>query len=150
MNKLTYSESKCNSYIYFSLYADNFDIEDVTQQLNLKPTSVRQKGEPVPKLTSWKFQIDVGNDIDLKAPLSKLIDTFEAKTTVINSLKQIYGLETRLQFVIHIDVDPEASTPFFPLDKRAISFLSITETIVDFDIYKSDPKEIALRKTKDT
>ena len=47
-------------------------------------------------------------------------------------------LETRLQFVVDIDINPESSTPYFPLNKRIIKFLNQTETEVDFDIYKAD------------
>lgn len=49
-----------------------------------------------------------------------------------------YNLETRLQFVIDIEINPESSTPFFGLNKKTINFLNKTETEVDFDLYKSD------------
>jgi hypothetical protein len=96
------------------------------------------KKDPVPMSTSWKFQIEVGQDIDLKTPLEKLVTLFENKTAQINRLKKELGLTTRLQFVIDIDINPEASTPYFGLNKRAIDFLAQTETEVDFDIYKAD------------
>ena len=71
-------------------------------------------------------------------PLEKLVTLFEDKAEEINRLKKELGLTTRLQFVIDIDINPEASTPYFGLNKRTIDFLSKTGTEVDFDVYKAD------------
>ena len=136
--KLTYSGTDCNNYLYLSFHADTFDVEEVTRSLEIEPTSVMVKNDPVPKSTAWMYKIEVGDQIDLLAPLHKLIDLFEAKIDDINDLKDRLGLNTRLQFVIDIDIDPNASTPNFPLNKRAIDFLSRTRTEVDFDLYKAD------------
>ena len=135
---MTYSGTKCNNYLYFAFDAEIFNTERITAELNIKPTSVKIKKEPIPKSTSWKFQIDVGEEIDLETPLNKLIDIFEPKIKEIIALKEKYKLETRLQFVIDVDVNPESSTPFFGLNKRTINFLNQTETEVDFDLYKAD------------
>lgn len=136
--KLTYSGTKCNNYLYFAFYADEFDTEQITTELNIKPTSIKIKKDPIPKSTSWNFQIEVGDEINLEIPLKNLIDIFEPKIKEINALKEKYKLETRLQFVIDVDINPEASTPFFGLDKRTINFLNQTKTEVDFDLYKTD------------
>lgn len=137
--KLTDSGAKCNNYIYFQFGAAYFETEKVTMALRIEPTSVRIKKEPVPKSTTWKYQINVGDEIDLETPLGKLIDIFEPKMEEIKRLKEKYNLETRVQFVIDIDINPESSTPFFFLNKRTINFLNKTETEVDFDLYKADP-----------
>lgn len=138
LKKLTYSGTKCNNYLYFAFYGDEFNAERITAELNVKPTSVKIKNEPIPKATSWNFQINVGEEIDLETPLGKLIDIFEPKIKEINLLKEKYKLETQLQFVIDIDINPEASTPYFGLNKRIINFLNQTETEVDYDLYKAD------------
>jgi hypothetical protein len=62
----------------------------------------------------------------------------ESKTEIINALKAKYNLTTRIQFVIDIDINPESSTPFFGLNKKAIDFLAKTGTEVYFDLYKAD------------
>ena len=104
----------------------------------IKPTSFRIKKDPLPKSTSWTYRVDAGKDIELESYLERLIDIFEPKVDVINSLKKRLKLETRLQFVIDIDVDPKSSTPTFGLNLRALDFLSKTKTEVDFDLYKAD------------
>ena len=136
--KLTYSGTECNNYLYFSFDAEYFDTKEITEKLNIEPSSVMIKKEPVPKSTAWIYQIDAGNEIDLENFLEKLIDIFEPKAEIINDLKDKLNLTTRLQFVITIDINPDSSTPYFGLNKRTIGFLSKTETEVDFDLYKAD------------
>ncbi|KKK68557.1 hypothetical protein LCGC14_2942850, partial [marine sediment metagenome] len=108
--KLTYSGTECNSYLYFSFDSDIFDTEIVTKELGIEPTSLMIKKDPVPKSTAWKYKIEIGNEIDFETPLEKLIDIFEPKIEEINQLKRDLNLETRLQFVIDIDINPDAST----------------------------------------
>lgn len=136
--KLTYSGTKCNNYLYLSFNAEYFDTTKITDELNIEPTSVMIKKEPVPKSTAWNYQINAGNEIDLESYLEKLINVFESKVKIINRLKKKHDLTTRIQFVIDIDINPESSTPYFGLNKRTIDFLAKTETEVDFDIYKTD------------
>ncbi len=136
--KLTYSGTVCNNYLYFSFDADNFEIEKITTELNIEPTSVTIKKEPFPKSTTWNYRIEAGNDTNLESYLKKLIDIFEPKIEIINGLKNKYDLTTRIQFVIDIDINPESSTPYFGLNKRTIDFLYNTKTEVDFDLYKAD------------
>ncbi len=47
--KLTYSGNECKNYLYFSFDAEYFDTEKITEELNIQPTSVMIKKEPVPK-----------------------------------------------------------------------------------------------------
>ncbi|MEP3209747.1 MAG: DUF4279 domain-containing protein [Maribacter sp.] len=136
--KLTYSGSECSNYLYFSFDAEYFDTEIITEELNIEPTSVMIKNKPVPKSSAWKYRIDAGNEIDLETYLEKLIKIFEPKAEIINGLKEKYGLTTRIQFVVDIDINPESSTPYFGLNKRTVEFLAKTETEVDFDLYKAD------------
>ena len=141
----TSNEIKCDSYLYFSFYSDYFDTDNVTKKLEIEPTSVIMKKEPVPKSTSWNFQINAGSDIDLETPLAKMLDIFEPKIDVINQLKKEYTLNTTLRFVIDIDIHPDSPTPYFGLNKKAIYFLDRTETEVDFDVYQIDRTPFGIR-----
>ncbi|HCS21890.1 MAG TPA: hypothetical protein DIW47_15255 [Bacteroidetes bacterium] len=136
--KLTYGGSEEKSYLYFAFRADTFDTEAISTELGIQPTSVMIKKDPVPKSTAWKFKIMADFAYDLETPLQNLVGVFESKIEAINLLKQRLNLETQLVFVIYIDIDPEVSTPYFPMDKRVIDFLHKTQTTVDFDIYKAD------------
>ncbi|MFD0962690.1 DUF4279 domain-containing protein [Pseudofulvibacter geojedonensis] len=66
--------------------------------------------------------------------LGELIDFLEPKIKVINHLKEKYLLATRIQFVIDINANSDSSTPFFGLNKNAVSFLYKTGTEVDYDL----------------
>ncbi len=136
--KLTYSGTTVNNYLYFAFNADTFDTALVTRELGIAPTAVRIKQDPVPKSTTWKYEIEVGHEVDLVTPLHRLIDIFEPHIAAINQLKRDWNLKTALIFVIDIDINPEASTPYFGLSNRVIDFLGKTETEVDFDLYKAD------------
>lgn len=136
--KLTYSGHECKNYLYFSFDAEYFDTKKITDEMNIAPTSVMIKNEPIPKSTAWKYQLDAGNEIDLEKYLQELIDMLEPKTEIINRLKNQFDLTTRIQFVIDIDVNPESSTPYFGLNKKVIDFLAKTGTEVDFDLYKTN------------
>jgi hypothetical protein len=138
-DKITYSETTdCNNYLYFSFDAELFDSELITTEMGIDPTMVIRKKDIVPKSTSWKYKIEIGNEINLEIHIEKLIDIFEPKIEIINRLKKEFNLETRLQFVIDIDINPDTSTPYFGLNKRTINFLGKTETEVNFDLYKVD------------
>jgi hypothetical protein len=138
LEKLTYSGEDCNNYLYFTFNAAEFDVEAISKSLGIEATSIMIKKDPVPKSTSWKYQINAGRNIDLESHIEELIDLFEPKIDKINDLKKKLGLTTRLQFVIDIDINPESSTPYFGLNNRTISFLNRTDTDVDFDLYKAD------------
>ncbi len=86
--KLTYSGTECNNYVYFSFDAEVFDTDLITDELKVEPTSVRMKKDPVPKSTSWICRIDAGKDSDLEPYVEKLIDIFESKVEVINRFKR--------------------------------------------------------------
>lgn len=136
--KLTYSGTECNNYLYFSFDGEYFDVDIITNLLKIKPTSVMIKKDPIPKSTSWKYRFDAGCEIDLESYIEKLIEIFETKVDEINQLKESLELETRLMLVIDIDINPDSSTPYFGLNKRTIDFLSKTKTEVHFDLYKAD------------
>lgn len=130
-----------NNYVYFAFSGDLFDTNKVTQEMGIEPTSVMIKKDPRPKTTAWYYKINAGSDIDLKTYLARLLDIVESKIDVINRLKKEFNLNTRLQFVVFIDFNPNISTPYFGLDKRAIDFLGKTGTETDFDLYKADTTE---------
>jgi hypothetical protein len=128
--------SQTKNYVYFSFDAHFFDPNVISAKLDIEPTSISIKKDPVPIKTSWNYRIIADDNIDLESPLQKLIDLFESKVDLINELKEKLEIETRLQFVIYIDMNLEVSTPFFGLNNRVVDFIGRTKTEVDFDLYK--------------
>ena len=148
--KLTYSGTDCNNYLYFSFDAEYFDTDIITEALKIRPTSVMIKKDPTPKFTSWKYKIDAGSSIDLETYLEKLIAILEPKIEDIIKLKNEFKLETSLQFVIDVDINPDTSTPYIGLNKRAIDFLGRTGTEVHFDLYKADTIGLLTRHNQES
>ncbi|NOQ73996.1 MAG: DUF4279 domain-containing protein [Crocinitomix sp.] len=142
LDKLTNSGIKCNNYLYFTFFGEHFDTKAITKELGILPTSIGFKKDKTPKSTSWDYRLNATDDLDLATYLERLIDLFEPKIDVIIRLKKEFKLNTRLQFVIDIDVSPESSTPYFGLNDRTIKFLNSTGTDVDFDLYKVDPQRL--------
>ena len=135
--KLTYSGTECNNYVYFAFDADYFDVKQVTDRLKIEPTSVMLKKDPRPKKTSWSYKIVAGNKIDMRDEISELVELFYPLIPEIIELKHELILRTRLQFVLDIDIDPDASTPCFAFDEKTSIFIGQTKTMVDFDLYLS-------------
>ncbi len=136
--KITYSGTSCNSYIYFQFFGDSLDEDLISRSIGGMPTKVLVQGDPFPVCSRWMYQVDAGDDPLMEPYLNQILDLFEDKVEMIVHLKQEWGLNTELMFVLDIDIDPDASTPAFPLDSRVIRFLAATGTEVDFDLYKVD------------
>lgn len=68
----------------------------IYDELDLVPIKTMLKKEPVPINTMWQYDIEVGNDYDLEAPLDKLIDIFSSKIETIVQLKKKFELNTLL------------------------------------------------------
>lgn len=136
LQKYADGEISANNYVYFSFYAEEFDMNIITKIMGIEPTSVKSKEVPVPIQSSWNYRIDAGSDIDLASYIDGLIDIFESKVETINQLKSDFHLESIVFLVIDIDFNPESSTPYFGLNKRTIDFLYKTKTTIDFDLYK--------------
>lgn len=130
-----------NSYLYFSFRGDFFDTTELTNILNIQPTSVMIKKDLIPKSNSWNYLIDAGNDLDLEKHLNQLVQIFDSKIEIINRVKKEQNLENVIQFVIDIDTHPESSTPYFILNHKVIEFLYNTGTEMDYDLYKYDSRE---------
>lgn len=117
-----------------------FDTTELTNILNIQPTSVKIKKDPTPKSSSWDYCVEAGNDLDLEKHLDHLVKIFDSKIELINRVKKEQNLETVIQFVIDIDTHPESSTPYFSLNHEVIEFLYNTGTEMDYDLYKYDSR----------
>ncbi len=135
IEKLNHNEVG-DSYLYFAFKGDYFDTNAITELLRIQPTSVKVKNSPIPKSTTWSYQIEMGSVIDFETYIHDLLNIFESRIERINQLKNELQLTTILQFVIEIDTNPNISTPYFGLNQRATNFLCQTATDVDYDLYK--------------
>ncbi len=146
LQKITYTSKEANSYVYFVLSStSDFDPDCVTEALEIQPSSTRLKGDPIPKTTNWEVRREVGSSPDLKTATHEIISLLKDKVNQIKDIKVKYNLNAHLIYKVDIDVHPDISTPYFPLDVEIISFLHAISAEVDIDIYKADSRGIHLK-----
>ena len=141
------SKNKYNTHVYFSLVGESFNPEKITDKLAILPTESWQtgdKGKYKKELTfsSWKLSTEKGSEyLDIDKLVNEIIHKLKEKIDIINELKHKYQLDSVLQIVLDIDLNPDQSTPFLGHDLETIDFLFKTQTKMDIDIYRFDSRE---------
>lgn len=140
-------KEKTKIRVYFSLYGDDFPLEEVTEKLGLLPTSTDKKGEeiipPNGKIipharryypeTRWELDTDYEESKDLEIQMDKLIGKLRSKTFIINELRGKYNLRSHIQVVVELE---NGETPALTLNKKVISFAhQIQSEFIDIDMY---------------
>ncbi|MDJ0579492.1 DUF4279 domain-containing protein [Crocosphaera sp.] len=127
-------------YVYFALDGEDFEPNDVTDYLNIEPTSVRRKGERlpgrIPRYSSWVLSTQkiINEIIDVDEMASELIKILEPKTNQINEIAEKLNLATRLEVVLWITTDDTQTTPMISFNVNSINFLSNVNAYIDIDI----------------
>ncbi|MEI2364602.1 DUF4279 domain-containing protein [Niallia circulans] len=138
---------KTNVKVYFSVKADDFFLEDFTNELGIKPTRAYRKGEAVKRPsnpnvtskgthyrlhTSWELGTDYEESLDINEQLNSVLSQLEDKAEELNRLKRKYGLAYRFVIVIQIENNEKPAMYF---DRRFIRFADSIGAEVDFDLY---------------
>jgi len=126
--------------VYFSLYGEDFPIDEVTVRLKVRPTETYKKGDIIPNRstnryrseTSWDLGTDYQDSLDVNKQLQEIIDKLQNKSSTINEMKDAYSLECKFFIVIIIE---NGNTPALYLDKEIIKFAASIEAEFDVDLY---------------
>ena len=92
--------------VYFALDGDNFDPDEVTEFLGIKPTSIRRKGtkvpDGVPKMNSWEFSTDniVNDYIDVFEMSAEIVNILKPKKDLILQAKDRFNVRPRFEVVL--------------------------------------------------
>ncbi|PJO43426.1 DUF4279 domain-containing protein [Lysinibacillus xylanilyticus] len=131
--------NKTQVKIYFSLFGDDFPIDDVTEKLEVTPTDTYKKGDLIQnrstfirKETSWDLGTGYQFSLDVNDQLKQIIGMLQNKSSVINEIKEAYSLECKFFIVIKIE---NGNTPALYLDKDIIKFASSIDAEIDVDLY---------------
>ena len=141
------SRNKFNTYVYFSLFGANFAPDKITEEIAIEPTESWQagdKGKYKKELTfsCWKLSTEKGKEyLDIDKLVSEIIHKLKDKIDIINDLKHKYQLDSVLQIVLDINLNPDQSTPYLGHDLETIEFLFKTQTETDIDIYRFDSRD---------
>jgi len=128
--------------VYFALYGDDFDPEEITQLLGLKPTSTERKGEKasnrLPKFSSWMLSTEnfVDECIDVYEMASEITKQIEPKKDQILELIKKFNAFAKLQVVLSISIDDSVSTPAIGFDAETTKFLGDIGAFIDIDTYR--------------
>ncbi|MFS0671590.1 DUF4279 domain-containing protein [Ornithinibacillus sp. 179-J 7C1 HS] len=141
------NEKKSEIMVYFSLYGDDFPLEEVTEKLGVLPTDTDKKGEeiipPNGKInpdfrryytqTWWELGTDYEASVDLKDKMNEVIQKLRDKVFIINELRKKYDLTSRIQVVIRVE---NGEMPILTLDKKILSFAHQIQTeYISLDTY---------------
>lgn len=137
------------THVYFALTGDNFNPVEISDKLLITPTEAWRagdKGKYKQDLTfsCWKLSTEKGVEhFDIDKLVSEIVDKLKAKIDKINELKQQYQLDSVLQIVLDIDMNPDQPTPYLGHDLETIDFLfkTKTKTKTDVDIYRFDSRD---------
>jgi hypothetical protein len=128
--------------VYFALDGDDFDPDEVTKFIGIKPTSIMRKGSKaggkLPKKSSWA--------VSTENVVNEYIDVFDMATEIINILKpkkeliiqaiEQFKVKPRLEVVLWFSVNEEHSTPAIGFEPETVSFLGEIGAFIDIDTYK--------------
>lgn len=135
-----------NSYVSFALKGDDFDPQEITNYLGIEPSDNWRKGDkgeynPSLKYSCWQLSTEKGKEyIEIYKLVNEIIELLFDKIEKINNLKQKLKLNSVLEIVMDIDINPEQSTPALGHNLKTIEFLYKTQTETDIDIYRFNSK----------
>jgi hypothetical protein len=126
--------------VYFSLFGDEFPLEDVTEKLEVTPTETYKKGDLIPnrstacyrKETSWDLGTGYQVSLNVNNQLQQIINKLHNKSSIINEIKEAYSVECKFFIVVKIE---QGKTPALFLDKDIIKFAASIEAEFDADLY---------------
>lgn len=133
--------------VYFSLFGDEFPIDDITKKLGIVPTKTFKKGDLIPnrtkklvrKETSWDIGTGYQVSSDANNQMHQVVSKLKDKAAIINEIKDTYSVECKFFIVIKIE---NGNTPALYLDKEVIHFASSIGAEIDIDLYANNHEEL--------
>ncbi len=133
---LTMNESR----VYFLLAGYNFEPDDITKIIGIKPTSVNRGGasgtEGVPTTSSWEFSKDISEDdeADVYTIIRKFISKMEPLEEKIVEATKAFNLVPKLGVVLSIPADLDEPVPEAGFSGRSVTFLAKVGAFIDIEI----------------
>ncbi|MGK7873059.1 MAG: DUF4279 domain-containing protein [Xenococcaceae cyanobacterium] len=128
--------------VYFALDGYDFNPDEVTEFLGVKPTSVVRKGERIPdrfpKFSSWKFSTgkEIDDYIDVFLMALSITETLSPKTDLILEAIDKFRVKPRLEVVLWFSADENVPTPAIGFEVSSVQFLGKIGAFIDIDTYK--------------
>ncbi|MBC1210557.1 DUF4279 domain-containing protein [Listeria booriae] len=119
----------------FYLIGDDFNLDYVTEKLNVSPTSTRTKNDfPVSRMahTSWELETEKGFRKAVCWQIEKLLDKLRGKENIISELCNELNLEAIFTIVVNME---SGDGPELVLTKEIVSFIGAVNAEIGFDLY---------------
>lgn len=129
---------KTSVEVEFVISGDDFEIDEITKKLNIRPSKFWKLKEDVKgtfkreKCTMWLYSTGKNETLDIYTELKKIQDIFAPKVDVLCKIKEKYKLDYCLDIVIIIE---NGETPAIYLENSIINFISKIGGIIDMDTY---------------
>lgn len=124
-----------NIKVSFFFAGDEFDLTEVTNQMQLTPTETREKESfPVQEFaqTTWELSTKRERCHVVSLQFEKLIQVLAGKEKEINQICSSYGLS--VSFVVTIWMNKD-DNPEIVLEKEIVSFAASINAEIGFDLY---------------
>jgi hypothetical protein len=132
--------------VYFALTGDDFDPDEITNQLGVAPTSKHRTGDvgrykPRLDFSLWELSTEETETLDIYELVACLYSQLGSKALEIRRLVDACRLNAVLAVVLWIDTNQNESAPGLGFDEKVISFLHETGASIDIDIYRFDSRD---------
>ncbi|MDR1113010.1 MAG: DUF4279 domain-containing protein [Bacteroidales bacterium] len=133
--------------INFNLIGKNVDLDDITEQLGILPSSKRTLDDwpdcikdNISKLPEelwpryiWELIIDYEPSRTVRQQLNQLMNHLQEKIQIINELREKYALRIGVEVIIIIMESGNQPEMFLPRD--VVEFLASIHADIGFDMY---------------
>ncbi len=132
-------ESQVLVKVYFSISSQSYDLDFVSEELNIRPTCLYRIGEKQtykPAIeNSWSLGTEYEESLDISEQLGKVMRLLYNKENKLIQLKEKFELHYKIFIVIKMYSE---QTPSVFLSKKEIDFASKIGAEFDFDMYVSN------------
>lgn len=123
--------------VYFRLFCHETDPIIISNEIGIKPTSIKHKAHPIPRHSEWIYSSGkINNDyIDVYQLATSIVSDLEPYADDIKAVKDKYAIEAVLEVVLTFSNDDSVSTPAIGFDSEVIQFLNYVGATIDIDTY---------------
>jgi predicted transcriptional regulator len=130
--------NKTQVKVYFSLFGEEFPIDEVSERLSTTPTVSYKKGDSISansslrrKETSWEYGTDYQYSLDVNEQFMQVMNRMRDKCSIINELQAEFGLASIICIVIRME---NGQAPALYLEKDILTFASNIGAEIEVDL----------------
>lgn len=128
---------KTNIKVEFILMGAEFIPENATNRLNIKPHSVKKRGELLKNgnersVSSWIIETSYQESLDINEQINEIYQKIKDKRNILVDLYKSGLVESRFCIVIKIE---NGQTPAMTLNREFIDFVHAIGAEIEFDTY---------------